>query len=95
MGLTLDQILYCAVFFGIVALALTIYGQVSFLRPKDVNGKPMEPTKTQKTTGWALSTVPWLIPVGFSIYFYSMDTGKDPYEKYKSNYNSYLSGSDS
>ena len=82
MDLTSDQILYCALFFGIVALSLTIYGQVSFLKPKDANGNPMEPTKTQKTNGWLLTILPWFIPLGLVLYYVYSTNKLTPTEEF-------------
>ena len=82
MDLTSDQILYCALFFGIVALALTIYGQVSFLKPKDANGKPMQPTSSQKMNGWLLTILPWFIPLGLVSYYVYSTNKLTPTQEY-------------
>jgi hypothetical protein len=65
---TIEKEIIAIVVFLLLAIGLTIYGQ-SLLKPKNNQGLMINPTSSQKTTGWVLSTVPWVIPLGIALYY--------------------------
>ena len=63
-----QKIILAIVVFFLVAVGLTIYGQ-SLLKPKNNQGLVINPTSSQKTTGWLLTVLPWFIPLGLALYY--------------------------
>jgi membrane protein insertase Oxa1/YidC/SpoIIIJ len=79
-----QKIIYAIVFFFLVAVGTTIYGQ-SLLKPKNNQSVVMNPTSSQKTNAWLLMILPWFIPLGLALY-YVYSNQLTPTQKYEQKY---------
>jgi hypothetical protein len=78
-----QKMIYAIVFFFLVAVGTTIYGQ-SLLKPKNNQGVVMNPTSTQKRNAWLLMILPWFIPLGLALYYvYFTKPAKDYLAQYE------------